>query len=302
MLDIRKLKLLAELDELGTIAAVARSLHLTAPGISMQLAALEREVGLPLTERHGRRVRVTPAGKLLVRHTHQISDMLTVAEMEVTSLREGGAGHYTVAAFPSAARTFVADAWKSLRDSDEVALSLTLTELEPSHSLPALAAGEVDLAIAHSYSNMPPITAPGLEAFPLMTETVRLAVPDDRSTPDVADLADYSTHNWIVPHTELTCHEMVQRACGLAGFAPRTVATATDFDVQLALVAAGIGVALIPQLGATQLPPGVAMRELTRPIVRYNFAVTRTSSATDRGLHRVRTLLRTAATESVALR
>ncbi|MET0884996.1 MAG: LysR family transcriptional regulator, partial [Mycetocola sp.] len=67
MLDIRKLNMLAELDRLGTIAAVAKSLNLTAPGISMQLSTLEREIGVALTERQGRRVVVTPAGQLLAR-------------------------------------------------------------------------------------------------------------------------------------------------------------------------------------------------------------------------------------------
>ena len=88
VLDIRKLNMLAELDRLGTITAVAKSLNLTAPGISMQLASLEREIGVKLTERQGRRIVVTPAGRLLARHGSGIVDMLAVAEMEIASSRK----------------------------------------------------------------------------------------------------------------------------------------------------------------------------------------------------------------------
>ena len=106
--------MLAEVERLGTIAAAAQGLHLTAPGVSMQLAALEREVGLALTERRGRRVALTPAGQLLARHGRDIVDQVEVAAMEVAALREGIAGIYRVAAFPTAARSFVAEMWRQL--------------------------------------------------------------------------------------------------------------------------------------------------------------------------------------------
>src|SRR5690348_14720188 len=114
MIDVRKLRMLTELDRLGTIAAVAEELHLTAPGISMQLTALERELSVPLTERQGRRLVLTPAGKVLASHGHDILDRLALAELGVESLRRGAAGSYRVAAFPSAARTFVAATWRGI--------------------------------------------------------------------------------------------------------------------------------------------------------------------------------------------
>jgi len=140
--------MLAEVERLGTIAAAAQALHLTAPGVSMQLAALEREVGLALTERRGRRVALTPAGQLLARHGRDIVDQVEVAAMEVAALREGTAGTYRVAAFPTAARSFVAQAWRQLVEEPASGPALRLVELEPIDSLPALAAGEVDFFIA----------------------------------------------------------------------------------------------------------------------------------------------------------
>ena len=152
MLDVRKLRMLSTLERVGTIAAVAAELHLTAPGISMQLSALERELGVALTERQGRRLALTPAGRVLASHGRDILDRLALAEMEVDAIRGGTVGMYRVAAFPSAARTFVTDAWSALR-ADRAGVELTLTTPEPEAALALLVAGETDLAVVHSYSN-----------------------------------------------------------------------------------------------------------------------------------------------------
>ena len=220
MLDVRKLHMLAEVERLGTIAAAAETLHLTPQGVSMQLTTLEREVGLPLTERRGRRVALTPAGTLLARHGRSIVDQVGVAAMEVAALREGIAGTYRVAAFPTAARSFVAQAWRRLTEEPASGPALRLVELEPVDSLPGLAAGEVDLAVTHSYSNVAPVAHPGVETTQLAREEVFLAVPRTDSGGQAARLADYARADWIVPHHRWSCYEMIERACGLAGFSP----------------------------------------------------------------------------------
>jgi DNA-binding transcriptional LysR family regulator len=307
-LDVRKLRMLVELQRLGTIAAAAEALHLTAPGVSTQLATLEREVGLPLTERRGRRVALTPAGQLLARHGRDIVDQVEVAAMEVTALREGTAGTYRVAAFPTAARSFVAQTWQQLVDEPASGPALRLVELEPFDSLPALAAGEVDLAVTHSYSNVAPVPHPGIESTQIAREEVFLATPRPRSSPsrptqrpgadsdeEAAQLADYAPASWIVPHHRWTCYEMIERACGLAGFTPHAVAEATDFTTQLALVAAGAGVALIPSLGCVAIPEQVKLRHLTQPVHRHLHLATRRGGRADPGLARLAGLLRDAA-------
>ena len=298
MLDIRKLNMLAELDRLGTIAAVAQSLNLTAPGISMQLAGLEREIGVQLTERRGRRIVVTPAGHLLARHGSGIVDMLAVAEMEVSALKDGTAGTYRVAAFPTAAKIIIPNAWRALADTESGNIQLRLIEMEPSNALAALSAGEVELVVAHNYSNMPPVTALGLTVTHIATETVNLAVHESQWSGDreeLVDLSDFAGHDWIVPGREWTCYDMVHRATDLAGFEPQTVAEATDFQVQLALVAERVGVALIPELGATTVPPGVVMLSLRNPVRRNIIVVTRRASTGDPGLMRVHQAITNAA-------
>lgn len=276
--------MLAALERLGTIAAVAAELHLTAPGISMQLNALERELGVALTERQGRRLALTPAGRVLAAHGRDIVDRLAVAEMEVDAIRSGTVGTYRVAAFPSGARTIVADAWSAIR-RDQAGIDITLTTPEPEEALALLVGGETDLALVHSYSNVPRDQPTGVEAQTLATEPIWLAIrADDPYAATEVDLADLSRHPWITPQRGLTCFEMTDRACGLAGFRPTIVAETPDFDVQLELVRTGAGVALIPQLAIAALPAGVLLARPRQDIARRILAARRSTMRADPGL------------------
>lgn len=295
MIDLRKLRMLVELERLGTIAAVATELQLTAPGISMQLAALERELGVALTERQGRRLALTPAGRVLAAHGRDLVDRLSVAELEVDAIRRGTAGRYRIAAFPSAARTFVADAWRaSLRD--EAGTEISLTTPEPEAALADLTAGRTDLAVVHEYSNVPRARVPGLGFEPIVSEPVWLAINEqDPAASAEVDLAILSDHRWITPTRGLTCFEMTERACGLAGFRPRVVAESMDFAAQLELVAAGVGVALMPALTIAAVPAGVRIARTSTPLQRHTAAARRSSMSGDTGLDRIVALFAVAA-------
>ncbi len=288
--------MLSELRRLGTITAVANELHLSAPAVSMQLAALEREVGLALTEPQGRRVVLTPAGEVLAQHGHDIADLVKVAEMEVQTLRQGESGTYRIAAFPTAARSYVTDTWREVRDGAQLGPALRLTELEPDAAIDALVRGDVDLAVTHAYSNVPQLPSQGLFATALATEEVVLATADSRMSTTTragaARLADQAHSDWVIAHDELACAEMVKRACGAAGFRPSVVAEATAFSVQLQLVAAGIGVALVPLLAARGLPEGLQLLPVHPALERHHFALARRSARSDAGIHRIVELLK----------
>lgn len=287
MIDMRKLRMLVALDRLGTIAAVGEELHLTAPGVSMQLRSLERELGVALTERQGRRLALTPAGRVLASHGRNLLDRLSLAELEVDALRRGATGSYRIDAFPSAARTFVTSAWQELR-GESGDLSLSLTTPEPEAALDRLAAGETDLAVVHSYSNVPRSTQSGIDHVPLVDEPVWLAIrADDRRAAPVVDIADLAEHDWVVPTRELTCFQMIDRACGVAGFRPRVAAESADFAVQLELVAAGIGTALVPELTVARVPDGVLLARTAAPVTRRIVAARRSAMQGDPGLERV---------------
>jgi DNA-binding transcriptional LysR family regulator len=107
-----------------------------------------------------------------------------------------------------------------------------------------------------------------------------------------ARLADQSHSDWVLPHDGLACAEMVKRACGAAGFQPSIVAEATDFSVQLELVAAGIGVALMPRLAARGLPDRLRLHPVHPAVERHHFALARRSARSDAGVRRIVELLR----------
>lgn len=296
--------MLAALQRLGTIAAVAEELHLSAPGVSMQLAALEKELGLALTQRQGRRVVLTAAGDVLAEHGHGILDQLSMAELELDALRSGSVGHYALTAFPSAARTVVADACRSILTDPGSGLELTLSTLEPEPALAALTAGGVDIAVIHTYSNVARDLPRGVIARAIGTEPVWLAVRSTDRRPLVghsAQLSDYGELPWIVPTRDVTCYSMVERACGLAGFRPRVIAETMDFGVQLELVAAGAGVALVPSLTVDRLPDGVELLDLTARVERTLFLATREPNADDPSIRTLSSLLTDAATGRLAL-
>jgi DNA-binding transcriptional LysR family regulator len=129
--------------------------------------------------------------------------------------------------------------------------------MEPDESVPAVLRGEIDVAVAHEYDVVPRPLDPLLERRDVLAEPVFLAVPADSlaaRAPSV-ELGSVATEPFLAPTAGTTCAEMVQRACALAGFVPRVVARATDFQVLLNFVAAGAGVMLIPHLAAYHVPP-----------------------------------------------
>lgn len=290
MIDVRRLRLLAELDRLGTVAAVADELRVTASGVSMQLSALEKEVDVPLTQRQGRRLALTPAGKVLATHARAIVDRISLAELEVDALRAGSSGRFNLAAFPTAARTFVADACRRVREDAGSTIDLRLTTVEPEAALDALILGSADLAVIHSYSHVPRDVPSDVATRVIGAEPIRLAVPTGRrpGTPgDHARLEDYAGQPWIAPLDDVTCFAMLERACAAAGFRPHVVAESGDFAVQLALVAAGLGVALVPDLAVDHVPDGVRLLPTAVPLERAFFVASRAARFTDPGVRRL---------------
>jgi len=146
MLDARRLHLLHQLATHGTVAAAAEAMHLSGPAVSQQLAALEREAKVPLLEKHGRRLRLTPAGQLLAAHAEVIAGDLAAAEAELESLRGGERGTVRIAAFPSAARVLLPPVWRRLADEGP---TLQLIEHEPDGAIRALRERAAEVAVVY---------------------------------------------------------------------------------------------------------------------------------------------------------
>ncbi|MFF5449475.1 LysR family transcriptional regulator [Streptomyces sp. NPDC012888] len=297
MLDVRRLRLLRELARRGTIAAVAEALAFSPSAVSQQLGVLEREAGLPLLERTGRRVRLTPAGENLVRHAEAVLERLEQAEAELAEARGGLAGVLRIGAFPTATRAIVPAALVTLA-RHHPRLEPMVSETDPAGVAHALRAGDLDVALVHAYDFVPAPDEPGLTTRPLYAESMYLAVPapdparepgergerpepgepgelgerpepgepaDPDAVPGQSEvLAPWSGAPWITATPGTLCHAMTVRACQAAGFAPRIRHQADEFATVLALVAAGQGVAVVPQLGipAAHADPAVRLTRL----------------------------------------
>ncbi|MGI5242772.1 LysR family transcriptional regulator [Dactylosporangium sp. CA-139066] len=265
MLDVRRLRLLRDLSQHGTIAAVAAAHRYTPSAISQQLAALEREAGVPLLARTGRRVTLTPAGVVLATHAEEVLAALERAGAAVVATRTGLSGPLRIGAFPTAMRTLLLPALVALAAAHP-ALELAVQELDPA-AVPALLRDDaLDVALVHDYDLVPIEPDPALRTAPLLEETIFIAAAGPRSLPECRD------EPWILASRGTLCHTMTVRACEAAGFTPRVRHHADDFVTVLTFVAAGQGVALVPELAATDVPAGVVLTPLpTRRRTRLAF-------------------------------
>ncbi|MDG4796304.1 LysR family transcriptional regulator [Micromonospora sp. WMMD1082] len=295
MLDVRRLRLLRDLARLGTIAAVAETHTYTPSAVSQQLAALQREAGVALLERAGRGVTLTPTGESLVRHTEVILAALEAAEATLAAARGGLSGTVRIGAYPSAVRTLLLPALVALA-RDQPALDLMVTELDPVAVPAALRDRRLDVALVHDYDIVPVEPDPALDSTPLLDETVFIAVPAGTEHDPAGDpMRSVRDADWIVGSQGTLCHAVTLHACELAGFRPNVRHHADDFAAMLALVAAGQGVGLVPQLAVGQPPGGVRLVPLTvrrrtriayrkgagdHPAVAATVAALRTAAAT----------------------
>ncbi|WP_405489365.1 LysR substrate-binding domain-containing protein [Nocardia sp. NBC_00511] len=295
MLDVRRLRLLRELAHRHTIAAVADALAYTPSAVSQQLTALEREAGVPLLERTGRSVTLTPAALRLVEHAETILAVLEQAAAELSSARTELTGTLRIGAFPSAVRSILSPALVTL-SRDHPRLELLVTELDPIAAPPALRAETLDIALLQEYDYVPLGPEPGLDTEPLFEETVHLATRTTEppvTQPDSETLAAHADSAWIAGTPGTLCHELTIRACQATGFTPRIRHHADDFGTVLALVAAGQGVALVPDLGTQPTPDQVLLTAL--PTRRRTHLAYRRGTATHPVISAARTALHSAA-------
>jgi len=267
-LDVRRMRVLREVAGRGTIAAAARALGFTPSAVSQQLAALEREAGVALLDRHGGRVRLTEAGRRLVARTEAILIELEAASAELSAAAADVTGDVHVAAFPSAERALLAPAIAAVQ-ARHPDVRVRTTELEPEVSLPALRLGDVDLIVSHEDVGRPTPPDARLERVDLMEDPLRVVLPPGHPADAAAvALADLAGARWVATPPGTACRAMVERACGAAGYVPDVPFHANDFGVLAAFVAEGLGVAMIPQLALGALGDGVVVRPVADVVVQ----------------------------------
>lgn len=261
MLDVRRLRLLRELSHRGTIAAVAQALSFTPSAVSQQLAALEREAGVALLIRTGRRVTLTPAATALVIHTEAVLERLERAGAELAAAREGVSGPLRIGTFPTAGRALVPAALARLTAAHP-RLDPSVHEIDPADAAEALRGGDLDVALVLAYDFVPLPAETGVHTEHITDERMHLAAPCAWTAPAGDPIGRWSDVAWIVAPPTTHCGAMTVRACQLAGFTPQIRDVVDDFATALALVGVGRGVALVPDLGITTPHPDVTLTPL----------------------------------------
>jgi molybdate transport repressor ModE-like protein len=271
MLDTRRLRVLYEVARRGSFSAAAESLGYTQPAISRQIALLERETGTTLLERRPAGARLTDAGELLVRHTEALLARLQDAEEELGELLGMQSGRLRMSTLTSAAATIVPPAILEFRRRLP-GVELSVSMLDPAGVLSVLRAGEVDLAVTNDESHF---ELAELEAVHLFDEPLLIALPRAHrlAGESAVCLADLAEERWMLGTTQ-SCPDASRfiSACHGAGFDPKIAFHNDDYTAILGFVAAGVGVAPVPEMVARGASKQVAIcrlqpEGLTRPIL-----------------------------------
>lgn len=276
MLDLKRLRVLREVSGQGSFSGAADVLYVSQSAVSQQISALEAEVGVPLLLRLRSGPVLTDAGRLLVSHADAAICRLEEAERELAELSGLGAGELRLASFSSASATLVSRAARRFRDAHPE-VRVTMSEADPEESLPALKRGEVDLAIAYDFDLAEIAGDRDLVLTHLLDEEMHVAMPPDHRLAGEAAvrLEQLADETWLCGVSESSCRQLTVGSCERAGFKPDVAYESNDYTVMQALVAAGMGVTLIPDLALMFRHPDVAVADiLPEPPIRRVWAVT----------------------------
>jgi DNA-binding transcriptional LysR family regulator len=241
MLNLSRLKVLQEVIGRGSFSAAAESLSYTQSAVSQAIARLEAETGATLVIRDRKGVRPTAAGATLVEHAEAI-----------------------FAQFPSAGATLMPLAVATFRERHPD-VELTLAEGEPEEIAPRLRAGEFDLALLFDFPGVRERAAAGLRSLTLLQDPMHVVLPAEHPLAFKSDLtlADLRDEQWVQTSASSPCARHVVRSCVAAGFEPHVTFESDDYETVQGLVAAGVGVALIPRLALSRVHPGIVARALS---------------------------------------
>ncbi|WP_432990275.1 LysR substrate-binding domain-containing protein [Dactylosporangium sp. CA-233914] len=289
-----RLRLLCELETLGTVRAVAEAVHQSASSVSQQLSLLESEAGTHLIERTGRSVRLTPNGHLLARRGRAILDAMTEAMAELHAVDNEPTGMVQVASFQSAIHSLVVPTVAALR-KEHPAVEVRIEELEPNESSNALLRGHVDAIITTEDVFEAPMRSE-FDVVPLLTDSIVLVLPPGHPATrhETVDLATLADESWTFEPEGLYMSSLATQLCRAAGFEPRIICRFNSYLIALQHIEAGGSIALLPEL-AVDRRYNVVTRELRPAYRRQVVGAVRSTSATRAAVRVVVDRLREAA-------
>ena len=273
-LDLRKLRLLRELDRRATVSAVAEALHLTPSAVSQQLTALGKELGVRLTEPVGRRLRLTNAARVVLQHGDVILAQVEQLNVDLAAYQHGKVGAVSITSFAGLLSTLVLPTVRRLK-SERPGLRTTIAELDLPASYDKLARGETDIVIAVD-TVVPRAVDQRFHRTALLEDIFDVALPEGHPLADAPKvrLIDLAAEPWIFA-TVGTCQEIPLAACAAAGFMPKATHTMGNWDVTLSAVGMGMGICLIPRLSRPASRGEVVIRPVQDAPRRLVFTVVR---------------------------
>jgi DNA-binding transcriptional LysR family regulator len=263
MLSVQRLRVLREVVAQGSFSAAAEALDYTQSAVSQAIATLEAETGATLIVRDRRDLRPTAAGAALIEHADGILTRLEAAEESLAAIVGLRGGRLRMASFPTAGATLMPLAIASFR-REHPDVELSLVEGEPDEIAPRLRTGEIDLALLFEFPGLAQSPVDGLHTVDLLQDPMQVALPARHrlARKPVLRLEDLSGEAWVQTSEASPCARHVVRCCHAAGFEPTVSFESDDYQTVQGLVAAGVGVALIPKLALSTVRDDVVVREL----------------------------------------
>lgn len=260
MID-RRLLVLQVLAEHGTVTATAEALNYTPSAVSAQLRGLADQLGVALIEPDGRRVRLTSAGRLLVERSAELSRVWEEIRAEVAERGEVEHPVLRLCGFSTPTAAILPKLVTRLRDL-RPHLVVQVEEADPAPCFEMLLTDGADLAVVVTTGDVPAAGDPRFEQTTLLADPLDVLVRGDHpaATQTSLDLAALATEAWITDRVGTAYHQLFLTACLSAGFVPTVAHHASEWDTAAALVAEGLGIALIPRLA--NLPEGYRVRRV----------------------------------------
>ena len=279
MLDVRRLRLLRELKIRGTLAEVAAALQYSPSSVSQQLALLEKEVGVELLRKTGRKVQLTPQAEVLVSHTAQLLETLEQAEADLAASLTTVSGTVRIAVFQSAALALMPETLTRMA-ATYPEVRIEMTQREPETALHETWARDFDIVIAEQYPGHAAPRYPELDRIRLTTDAIRLAVPPvSGDRPALTSLAETAEMAWVMEPRGAASRHWAEQACRSAGFEPDVRFETADLQAQIRLIESGNAVGLMPDLVWTGRGTTAELIELPQKPHRTVFTSVRRSSA-----------------------
>ncbi len=267
MMDLTALRSLDAVHEHGSVVGAAEALGYTPSAVSQQIKRLERQSGVPLLERVGRGVILSGAGRILVAEGARITADLERLETDLHAHAGGVAGQLDLIGFSTAMRGLVGPVAAPLM-RDHPSLRIRLAEVEPWDAVDRVAAGRADVGVVHRWGDVPIAIPHGLARQVVHRDVAEVVLPVDHPLAGRRSVTprDLVEERWIATPEGTICRQWLDRMYAGTGRLPVIEHTSMEFDSHLALVAAGLGIALVPRLGRSALPDGTRAVRVTDPV------------------------------------